>query len=79
MFDNLTFDEWKKTIPVKKDIPEITYPSDEEEENFDTSFLLEPWEEKYYDEEGNFYPDGYKDEDGNIIEGAKKEREDENI
>lgn len=71
----LSFDEWKKTIPSKTDeeIGDIEYADEEEEEEMDTTFLLEPWEEKYYDDEGNFYPDGYKDNDGNTIEGAKKE------
>ncbi len=48
----LSFDEWKKTIPAKTDeeIGEITYPSEEEEEELDTTFLLEPWEEEHEDE-----------------------------
>lgn len=70
----LSFDEWKKTISSKTDeeIGEIEYPDEDEEEEMDTTFELEEWEKKYYDDEGNFYPDGYEDEDGNIIERAKK-------
>lgn len=33
-------------------------------------------EELYYDEYGNFYPDGYKDEEGNVL-GNEIEIEDE--
>ena len=67
-----SMEELLKKYPPSKEEIEMDYEDDEEEEDADTTFALEPWEENYYDNEGNYYPDGYYDENGDVIPRAKK-------
>jgi len=70
-----SLDEIIKQNPAKtnEEIGNIEYEDEDEEEELDTTFPLSKAESKYYDDEGNFYPDGYKDEDGNILGNPKQE------
>ena len=68
-----TLDEVLKEFPPSDEEIEMDYDNDEDfEEECDTIYSLMEFEKPFYDEEGNFYPDGYYDEDGNVIPGAKK-------
>lgn len=69
-----SLDEILKEYPPEED-PDLDYEDEDEEEEMDTFFPLMPFEEKFYDNDGNFYPDGYKDDDGNLIPGSKKSGE----
>ena len=54
-----TMEELFKKYPPKTDeeIGEIIYPDEDEEEELDTMFPVEEWEEKFYDDEGNWIGD----------------------
>jgi hypothetical protein len=67
-----TLDEILKKYPPVDEEPELDYEDEDEEEEMDTFFELEPWEKNFYDNDGNYYPDGYLDDEGNVIPGAKK-------
>lgn len=62
-----TLDDIIKAHPPKKEseIGHIEYEDEDEEENLDTMSPLFEFEKPFYDDEGNFYPDGvngeYKD------------------
>jgi hypothetical protein len=51
-----SLDEIVKNNPPKSDeeIGEIKYEDEDEEEELDTTFPLESWEEQFYDDEGNW-------------------------
>jgi len=62
-----SLDEIIKKHPPKKEseIGPIEYADEDEEENMDTMYPLSEFEKPFYDDAGNFYPDGvngeYKD------------------
>jgi hypothetical protein len=58
-----SLDEIIKQHPSPEEEINLDYEDDDEEEELDTCFPLSEAESKYYDEEGNFYPDGYESED----------------
>lgn len=66
-----SLDEIIKENPHVDEESELDYL--EEEEKFDLISPLFPFEERFYDEEGNFYPDGFYDDKGNTIPNANKE------
>lgn len=68
-------DEIIKDNPPDNEELELDYMDEDEEEELDLVSPLLPFEEKFYDDEGNFYPDGYYDDEGNVIPGAKKKDE----
>ena len=56
-----SLDEIIKNNPTAKETKNIDYEDEDEEEESDTMFPLSEAESKYYDEEGNFYPDRYEE------------------
>jgi hypothetical protein len=52
-----SLDEIIKSNPPSNEEINIEYEDEDEEEEMDTMFPLEPWEEKYYDDNGNWIGD----------------------
>ena len=59
-----SLDEIIKNHPPKMEsqIGIIEYADEDEEENLDTMYPLSEFEKLFYDDEGNFYPDGVNGE-----------------
>lgn len=71
-----SLDEIIKNNPPSDEDIDMNYEDEDEEEELDLVSPLLPFEENFYDDEGRFYPDGYKDDEGNIL-GNEPEKEDE--